>query len=857
MTAPSPAEPLTKRLIRRLALVVTSHPWPFILVFMILALGVGSRVPTAEVDPETKSMLPADFPTLLDLDEIEKVFGGSDLLMITVVAGDVLEPETLKQVKLLSDGLERLPQVDRVLSLFELKDIRSENNAMVVSPAVEELPATAAQRDALRENLKDNDLVYGTVVSKDFKATAVVALLGVESKDEELLPGVLALLEQAKGPGEVHVAGMPQVRTRITRGIRGDMQRFFPAGLLVMLIFLFYFFRQLRGMLLPFLVVVMSAMFTMGMVPLMGWKIQMITVLLPVILLAIANDYGIHLIARYQEVNTPGSQITKGELARNVFIELAAPITVAGITTMAGMLCLMMHIIVPAKELGILAALGIGYALLCSLFLIPALLSLLPRAKPIVTAASTGEGKRALLDRVLVPLARWVSGQPKAILIGSVLLVGVIALGISRVKVDTNVVNYFPADDPLVIANNVADEHFGGAVGFSVTMEGDIKHPETLRQLDALERALRDHPKVDQTSSIARVIRRMNKVMSGGDAKHDKIPDTRDGVAQLLLMYENSGEPEDFERLVNFKYSEAQLTARIASASTADQSDVIRYARKYIAGANVRIKAEWKETTAATRGKAAQEEAEPAQEEDDSPFTMEGEEEDDSPFTMDDEPGEAPDKKAAAAAKPDPPPPAGPPQFHRLAGFGVIFNDLVDAVIRGQLSSLGLSLLLVVIIVAVLFRSLVGGLMAGGTLALAMAILFGMMGLLNFDLNMPTAMLSSIMIGVGVDYTIHFLWRFRQERRDGQPYEEAVQRTLTTSGRGIIINALSVVVGFAVMFISSFLPVRTFGFLVVVSISACLLGAMVLMPALVLLFKPKFLEPAQEFVNAPAPTEVK
>ncbi len=197
-------------------------------------------------------------------------------------------------------------------------------------------------------------------------------------------------------------------------------------------------------------------------------------------------------------------------------------------------------------------------------------------------------------------------------------------------------------------------------------------------------------------------------------------------------------------------------------------------------------------------------------------------------------------------------PPAGPPSFSRLAGFGVIFNDLVDAIVHGQATSLGMSLLLVVVIVSLLFRSLVGGLMAGGTLALAMAVLFGMMGLLNFDLNMPTAMLSSITIGVGVDYTIHFLWRFRRERAEGQSPVDAVRRTLTTSGRGIIINALSVIVGFAVMFISSFLPVRTFGFLVVVSISACLVGAMVLMPALVLVFKPKFLEP----VNAPDSKQV-
>ena len=102
------------------------------------------------------------------------------------------------------------------------------------------------------------------------------------------------------------------------QNIQADLRRFLPLGLLIMLVFLFIFFRQLRGMLLPFFVVVMSVQVAMGLIPLIGWKIQMITVVLPVILLAIANDYGIHIIARYQEVNTPGNTLTKQELAQNV-----------------------------------------------------------------------------------------------------------------------------------------------------------------------------------------------------------------------------------------------------------------------------------------------------------------------------------------------------------------------------------------------------------------------------------------------------------------------------------------------------------------------------------------------------------
>jgi hypothetical protein len=116
------------------------------------------------------------------------------------------------------------------------------------------------------------------------------------------------------------------------------------------------------------------------------------------------------------------------------------------------------------------------------------------------------------------------------------------------------------------------------------------------------------------------------------------------------------------------------------------------------------------------------------------------------------------------------------------------------------------------------------------------------MGLIGIRLDVATALLSSIMIGVGVDYTIHFLWRYREERRQDRPAREAVITTINTTGRGIIFNALSVIVGFVVLIISSFTPIRFFGVLVVVSILSCLVGALVILPAMVLRFRFKFLE---------------
>jgi uncharacterized protein len=845
----------------KLAKLVARRPWPFIIGFVLFALALGSQLPKAQVDPEVKNQLPTDFPARIEMDKIEAMFGGTELVMLTLTADDVLAEKTLERVAKISERVGKLPQVDKVLSLFELKDIKNVGDAMVVDPAVKTIPRTKAAREALRKNLRDNDLVYGSVVSKDFHATAVIGLLSIEAKDVETVAQVNKITTEISGPEPIYVAGMPIVRMTMEKSIGADMRRFLPLGLLIMLVFLFVFFRQLRGMLLPFFVVVMSAQVAMGLIPLIGWKIQMITIVLPVILLAIANDYGIHIIARYQEVNVPGNTLTKQELASNVFSELAKPIAIAGLTTIAGLMCLLMHIIVPAAQLGILASVGITYAVLASLFFIPALLAVLPKAKPIVTAADAGQGKLRLMDRMLARLAPTISRNPKRIIASFVGLCLLVGFGITRVEVDTNTVNYFPKDHPLRQSSEIADKHFGGSTTFAVAIKGDIKDPEVLRRLDHLEQKLEALPYVDQTTSIAKVIKQMNRVMNNDDPRFDAVPVTRAGVAQLLLMYENSGDPDDFDRIVDFEYANALLTARINTQSTMKQSEVIHFVRQYVKDFNagkLPAIAALAPPEAPASAPASAPATQPA-DEGDSPFTMVDDSDDkpaagpaskpaektDSPFTMvdDDEPTSQPTAATARQATKKRADKAPPARFTMLGGFAVLFYDLVDAVVYGQVSSLALSLLLVVIIVALLFRSLVAGLLAGGTLGLAMAFLFGLMGLLGIELNLPTALLSSIMIGVGVDYTIHFLWRYRVERRKGLDPDHAVVRTLTTTGRGIIINALSVIIGFAVMLISSFVPVRYFGFLVVVSIGACLLGAMVLMPALVLLIKPKFLEP--------------
>ena len=141
-----------------------------------------------------------------------------------------------------------------------------------------------------------------------------------------------------------------------------------------------------------------------------------------------------------------------------------------------------------------------------------------------------------------------------------------------------------------------------------------------------------------------------------------------------------------------------------------------------------------------------------------------------------------------------------------------------------------------------LFRSLTAGIVTVVPMAVSLLMLFGLMGIFQIELNIATAMLSSIMIGEGVDFAMHFLWRYREERQKGKDTIQAVRITVITTCRANIFNALAVIAGFLVVFCSSFLVVRYYGFLVVASMGSCILCTMLLMPAICLIFKPRFLE---------------
>jgi uncharacterized protein len=745
---------------------IIKYRFLIIIGFVAISAFFASQIPKGELDTEIKHMLPPNIQSRINTEKIEEVFGGLDMIMVVLHTDDVLNSETLGRVKKISRDLNRTKGVDKVLSLFDLKSIKGGDGMLIVDPAVKRIPKNVNQRETLRQEIKENDLVYEIAVSKDFKYISVIATISDGVEDEYLITKVEEILKENPGDEEIFIGGMPIVRMFIGKSAKRDMKKLLPIGLLIMVIFLGFAFKQARGVILPFTVVIMAIVVALGLIPLISWKMNMTSILLPIMLIAIANDYGIHLVAKFQEDNVESNNLNKNELAVLMFNSLWKPILITALTTVAGMLCLLGHRAIPAKQLGILASVGIAYALFASLLFIPAMTSLLKKPKPVL---KTDSESKHFLDLLLHKFSQFVSAKPRAIVAASIIFSVLAGVGTFFLIIDANPENYYTKDHPIAVSTRILNNYFGGSQNVAIMISGDIKSPEIMKNINRYEQEIGKIPEIGNTTSIARAVRQMSRAINEkGDPFYDVIPEDRNAIAQYFELYNMSGDPDDFEKLVDFDYQNAQILARINDSATP------------------KIKKVSKQILEMTK--------------DDKSVKMVG-------------------------------------------GWGLIFKDLSGIFISGQVISLSLSILIVALLMMLMFRSVQAGLISAIPISLAMLILFGLMGYFRITLNVATAMLSSIMIGVGIDYTIHFLWRYKEELKNGLIYNKAIEKTLTTTGRGIIFNAFSVIIGFVVLMLSDFQPIKFYGFLVVISILSCLFGALILIPSLCLVLKPKFLEP--------------
>ena len=753
---------------RRLFDFDAQYPRTIIAGVVFISVILGWKVFDLEMDPSIQSMLPRDHSIVQSMEKVDELFTGSSIIIIAVESDSLFSYSTLKKLSMFQDSLESIDLIGNVTSLFTQKHILSKENGIEIEPLIVDYPRDPASYAAFISKIENNEVI-DNLVSRDYRKMCFIGQIAssFEYDEFEFRQEVFQLVNRFNSPENFYVSSLPITRATVIENMQRDMRVFTPLALGLAVLLLMISFRSWSGVFLPFFVVAFSILWTFGIMGWMDMSLAFIGTLIPVMLIAIANNYGIHIISHYYEFTSLNPTASRGEILRKTMRKLGIPIFLAGLTTVISFLSLTYHALPRAREMGALISFGICVAFLLSIFLIPSVLVLVPRPSYLLK-----KNNMAGINNFLIGMGRIFTRYRVPVLV-FLLAVGVwLSMGINLLKVDTNPDHYFPKNSRLRVANTEIGEAFGGSTQMNILVEGDIFDPQVLRNIEMLT----DHVKeqydiVTKSYSIVDVIKKMNAGFNGGDPEMEIIPEDRETIAQYMFLYSLSGDDDEFDFILDDMEApeHTQIFLRLKEVQTFTIAEIVEDTEQYIQA------------------------------------------------NFYDE----------------------PPII--LTGGAALLGVLSRMVVRGQMITLLFSILIILSIMTVVFRSLIGGLLATIPMAGSVMMMFGLMGYLDIPLNMTTSMLTSILVGVGVDYTVHFLWHLRDHIKEGEPMDEAIATTFRISGKGIIFNGLSVIIGFSALLFSVFVPVQIFGILIMGSISFCLFGALATLPALTSLLKPRFL----------------
>jgi predicted RND superfamily exporter protein len=770
---------------RRFFQAVVDHPSATLVVVFLLTAFFGFSLRLLKVETDIAASLPKDIPAKRLYDRISEIFPSKDVIFVVAEAGDFFQTPVIEQVAELTERLEQLPGVHSVMSPTNARVIRATPDGMDVREAAEVIPRTPEELAQYRERLLGNELFVGSIISENGQAGALLLFLKKEARGSEVAREVLKVLGESRGPAKLYATGKPMVNYYLEQGMNRDWGRLMPVVLVVVFVLPYLRFRSVRMVLLPFGVVVMSVIWSMGTMALVGSPLSHSTTVMPILLMSIGVAYGIHILNRYVANSQRISD--RRELILATLDEMKNPVVMTSLTTIAGFLALNTSRVSSLLQLGLFTALGVFVALLLSLTFLPACLAVMPLPRAVV-----GRRKTPLLDAGFVRYGQFVVRRRGWVLAGIVLLVLAFALGIPRIVLESNDIENFPQDHPIRQALEVVDRYFAGSTTLEVVMEGSepdaIKEPAVLQAMAALEDTLRKDQLVGATIGLADYVKTIHQVLNGGDPAYYRVPaDTevvksgigdeeagavhrvagRDLIAQYLQLYEMSAGPEDFANLVDYNYQNAKVTAFLRTNRRTDLKRIDTAIRNYL--------------------------------------------------------------------KANP-----PPLPTDITGSSELYLAVNDLVVSGQLKSILVSLILVFLLTSMMFRSLRAGVFNAIPLFFGIFLNFAFMGWTGIYLNLMTMVTSSIAIGVGVDYAIHFYHRYQMKISEGHDYGEATVRTMQEAGTAIFLNAATVGCGFAILLLSEFRGIADMGLLIAMTMLWTCLGALTILPVLFMTLRPKF-----------------
>ena len=857
------------------------YPKLIILLIGIITLFFSWQLINLSLDNDILSFIPEDHPEVLKYYENEEQFGGDRVFAIAIesVSGTIFTENFIELILDLTEKFKTMNFDVEVSSFANTSYIEGTINGLEVKPMLEDYEGTENDILKLKERLLSWDIYEGSLYSSDFSAAQILVklkTLPTETERNYVYNYIENTLIQINDPSiNWYITGLPAVTYLISNNMEADLINLIPLVLLVVILILYLSFRRLGGVILPLLTIIISIVWTMGLMSLLGISLSMLDTIIPVLLVAVGSAYGIHIISHYyDEIRIKNFKLNETEhieLILSTVKRIGKPVLLAGLTTIIGFGSLISSNVIPMKTFGTFTAIGVGFALLVSITLIPALLLL--RHSSLKSAGENIFGQNTAAFNILY---KFFHSHNLRVIFLFLIILGAGIYGTTRINRDSVLVEYFKEDTQIRIADNFLNEKFDGTTFFEIivsgTKPGDLTNPEILIAIDEMNAFLKaKYPQITKVISFTDFIKKLNQVMNYSDS----IEDESFGTTEKSTYKENESfefssffVEEDISSEIIDENKIIKESKSINNELSISYNDLLQILNKaYVLSDNTEMSANEliAELNKELNYKGAAFYEIPN---DPSKYPVDSREElknlisqylllfsgNLSALTDDDiepmktrilvqlnDPGTIlannAAKDAAAFAK------INFPEGYSLeiTGTSTLMHTLMNLITKSQTMSILISLTLVFIVLSLTHKSIAGGLIGIVPIGFTVLINFGVMGIFGIRLDISTAMVAAVSIGIGIDYTIHYLSYYHFERIKTDNLELVARNTLAGAGKAIIVNAISVAAGFMVLLFSKFNPLNYFGLLIAITMITSSTASLTLLPILLEMFKPKFI----------------
>ena len=782
------------------------------------------------LDASSDALLLEGDPDLKYLREVNQTYGSKDFLFLTYTPiKKFINKETILNLQLLKSKIEKLTWVDSVITIIDVPLLKSTDEGLMDRlKNYKTLAYPEIDRERGFEEILNSPIYKNYVISEDGKTSGIVVYLKKDerlaeyvkikdryfnlsnevglSKEEKInykkfikeyenyknlynirnhqnITEIRDVINKYGENAKIHLGGIPMIADDMMGYIKSDIVVFGIGVFIFIVLTLWFIFKNLKWVIMPLIGCATSVIIMIGLLGIIGWKVTVISSNFIALMLILNMAMNIHLTVRFLQLKKEFPHLSKNELIFNSSKKMMLPILYTVLTTICAFLSLVFSGIKPIIDFGWMMTLGLIISMLVTFLLLPSLINLLSQENEI----DLKDTDNSLITTLLGSIAK----KNDVIIYGSAfLIIAISIIGILKLEVENSFINYFDKDTEIYMGMKKIDDDLGGTTPLDIILKFPTNNLENTKIDDEFEEWEEGNNSNDEDKSKYWFTRdKMDKIIKVHDYL-DSLPEIGKVLSfgSILRVAEdlNNKKLQSLEIAVLYSKIPDEIKREIISPYISVEKDEARI--------NIRIKDSLQNLRRNDLINKINSEL-------------------NTKIGL--------DKKE-----------------YKLAGVLILFNNLLQSLFKSQILTLGIVILGIFLMFFILFRNIAISFIGIVPNFLAAFLILGIIGLLGIPLDMMTITIAAITIGIAVDNSIHYIYRFREEFRKINDYNKTLDRCHKTVGVAILNTSITIVFGFSILVLSNFIPTIYFGIFTGIAMLLAMISVLTLLPKLILTFKP-------------------